>query len=460
MRVRLLGTGSADGWPNPFCGCRSCHAERDAGRYRAQTAALVDDQVLIDCGSALPSTAGRLGIGLAEVTDLFITHDHPDHNDPALALWRSWSPATTPLRVHGPVDALARWQHWIGPDDPVTLHPIVAGTTRDCAGLAVTALAAAHGDEALLYRISDGRHAALYAIDTGPLPTATVDALAGGRLDLLLLELTFGSRTDHGTDHLDLVTFPEQLRRLRAVGALDSASTIAAIHLSHHNPPTPELAALLSRWGATVPDDGALLTVAPATAAGVAGSRSRRTLILGGARSGKSHAAEQLLAAEGAVTYLATGGERSDDADWQRRVAAHRARRPAHWQTVESTDLVGPLAAAGRGDALLIDCLSLWTTALIDEADGWRDAAAAEAAVSAATAHLCEALRGCPATVVVVSNEVGQGVVPATAAGRLFRDQLGRVNTAVAAAVDEVLLVTAGVVQELRAHRGHGRGGS
>lgn len=147
------------------------------------------------------------------------------------------------------------------------------------------------------------------------------------------------------------------------------------------------------------------------------------TLVLGGARSGKSALAER-LAGPGPVTYLATGLA----AEMPERVAAHRARRPSTWTTVESQDLLGALA--GLAGTVVVDSLTAWVAA----ADGFSVDAGA----------LCSALAGHQGDLVVVSDEVGLGVHPSTAAGRLFRDALGLVNQAVAAVAGDVLLVVAG----------------
>ena len=182
---------------------------------------------------------------------------------------------------------------------------------------------------------------------------------------------------------------------------------------------------------------------------------ARRTLVLGGARSGKSVTAEQMLTGHPDVLYVATGGSRDGDADWARRVALHQERRPAAWRTAETCALE-PLLAADGGP-LLVDCLALWLTAAMDECDAWDDetwAATGEARLRTRTAALLDAWRATPRRVVAVSNEVGSGVVPATASGRRFRDELGRLNAAVATASEEVLLVVAG--QALRI-KGPGR---
>ena len=106
MEVVLLGTGAADGWPNPFCRCGSCGEARRLGVVRGQTSALVDDELLIDCGPEAPSSAVRLGRTLASVRHLLITHAHADHLAPQALLFRSWIPDAGLLEVFGTADAL------------------------------------------------------------------------------------------------------------------------------------------------------------------------------------------------------------------------------------------------------------------------------------------------------------------------------------------------------------------
>ncbi|WP_224769161.1 bifunctional adenosylcobinamide kinase/adenosylcobinamide-phosphate guanylyltransferase [Nocardioides ochotonae] len=172
-----------------------------------------------------------------------------------------------------------------------------------------------------------------------------------------------------------------------------------------------------------------------------------RILVTGGVRSGKSTHAERLLEAHPAVTYVAPGQvpDPVADPDWAARVAAHRARRPAGWHTLETADLAE--AIAGTSGPLLIDCLGTWLTARIDAAGLW-EAPVEEVHehVLAALAPAVDALRAARGPVVLVTNEVGLGVVPAHRSGRVFRDLLGTVNQRVAAACDEVHLVIAGRV--------------
>lgn len=175
-----------------------------------------------------------------------------------------------------------------------------------------------------------------------------------------------------------------------------------------------------------------------------------RTLLLGGARSGKSAAAETraMTAAgpEGAVLYLATAAERLDDPEWVERIAAHQRRRPAHWRTVATADPT-PLLRSETG-VVLLDCLALWLTRAMDDVDAWDDVAwesgTARKALVTRVDDLLDAWRAAPGHAIAVSNEVGMGVVPATASGRRFRDELGRLNVAMAAASDDVALVVAG----------------
>jgi adenosylcobinamide kinase/adenosylcobinamide-phosphate guanylyltransferase len=154
------------------------------------------------------------------------------------------------------------------------------------------------------------------------------------------------------------------------------------------------------------------------------------SLVLGGARSGKSAVAER-LAGSGPVTYIATyTGE--GDADMSARVAAHRLRRPPAWTTVETADVAGAVRAASG--TVLVDSLTTWVGAARDfdvDADS-----------------LCQALVD-HGHAIVVSDEVGFGVHPSSDAGRRFRDALGLVNQAVSAVADEALLVVAGRVLRL-----------
>jgi adenosylcobinamide kinase/adenosylcobinamide-phosphate guanylyltransferase len=169
-----------------------------------------------------------------------------------------------------------------------------------------------------------------------------------------------------------------------------------------------------------------------------------RVLVLGGARSGKSAFAESLLADAPDVEYVATAAGRPDDEEWARRIAAHRARRPGGWRTTETGDLAAVLAV--DGPAVLIDSITAWLARIMDDTGYWSGPAAGPADAHPEWAEqLCSLWVGTPRRAVAVSDEVGSGIVPETAAGRRFRDALGELNQRLAATADGVYLVVAGI---------------
>jgi adenosylcobinamide kinase / adenosylcobinamide-phosphate guanylyltransferase len=191
------------------------------------------------------------------------------------------------------------------------------------------------------------------------------------------------------------------------------------------------------------------------------GGRGYRVLVLGGARSGKSVTAERLLAGRDQVDYVATGAvPDASDPEWAARVAIHRERRPPHWATLETRDLEGVLATPDRpvqdlparklATPVLVDCLSTWLAGVMDECGLWSAAPGADKALAARVDGLLGAWRATRRIVVAVSSEVGSGVVPATASGVRYRDELGLLNTRIAAECQQVWLCTAGIPRRLR----------
>jgi adenosylcobinamide kinase/adenosylcobinamide-phosphate guanylyltransferase len=177
----------------------------------------------------------------------------------------------------------------------------------------------------------------------------------------------------------------------------------------------------------------------------------RRVLVLGGARSGKSAAAEAMVAEAVAVDYVATGAPTgTGDAEWDARVREHQRRRPPRWRTIETLRLDGVLAAADTGAPVLVDCLTVWLARVMDATRAWDGAEGNDDALATCLDGLVAAWRNTRRHVVAVSNEVGAGVVPETASGRRFRDELGRLNARIAAASDEVWYCTAGIPRRLR----------
>lgn len=163
-------------------------------------------------------------------------------------------------------------------------------------------------------------------------------------------------------------------------------------------------------------------------------------LYIGGARSGKSRLAEaRALSLSAAPVYVATA--QAGDGEMAERIALHRVARGAGWSVVEEPlDLVGALTASDGGPARLVDCLTLWLSNLME----------AEREIGAETAALIDTLARQDAPVVLVTNEVGQGIVPDNALARAYRDAAGRLNQAVAEVADEVVLATAGLGLKLK----------
>jgi adenosylcobinamide kinase/adenosylcobinamide-phosphate guanylyltransferase len=220
---------------------------------------------------------------------------------------------------------------------------------------------------------------------------------------------------------LDLAGDPSHLGWLRHIGAVTPATRVEAVQIDHRVKSPVDLERRLRQWRRPVPTPW-------------------RTLVLGGARSGKSREAEQRVLACPDVTYVATGVMHAEDPDWQARIEAHRERRPAWWETVETIDVAGLLRTASG--TLLIDGMSTWLTAMFDALGAWEYPRAVEPRLD----ELIKAWRSTDAHVVAVSDEVGLSIVPETASGRAFRDMLGRLNQGLAAESEETTLVVAGRV--------------
>jgi uroporphyrin-III C-methyltransferase len=190
----------------------------------------------------------------------------------------------------------------------------------------------------------------------------------------------------------------------------------------------------------------------PATVVIEAGASrvSCRALVLGGSRSGKSRYAERLAASAASVTYVATATGDPGDHEWVARIEGHRQRRPAAWETDETRDLAKLFA---RDDGvLLVDSITTWLAGVMDEYGCWTEPPEPDSdrRLTEALDSLVRAWTATRSSVIAVSDEVGGGIVPPSRAGRRFRDLLGELNQRLAAAAEEVWLVTAGIPQRLR----------
>jgi adenosylcobinamide kinase / adenosylcobinamide-phosphate guanylyltransferase len=169
------------------------------------------------------------------------------------------------------------------------------------------------------------------------------------------------------------------------------------------------------------------------------------TLVLGGVRSGKSRYAQQIAARADNVTFIATA-ERRNDAEMHAKIERHRADRPKSWATIEEPlQLARTIEQAGRGsEVILIDCLTLFASNIFEACGD--DTAQLQSHID----QLCTALHNAPCSIILVSNEVGSGVVPAYELGRKFRDLVGEINQRVALVSDIVLLMVAGLPLALK----------
>ncbi|MFF5367670.1 bifunctional adenosylcobinamide kinase/adenosylcobinamide-phosphate guanylyltransferase [Streptomyces sp. NPDC013187] len=398
MELTLLGTGAPSGLPRPGCPCAACAAALGPDA-RAATSLLLDGALLLDLTPGAAFAAARAGRSLTGVRQVLLSHPH---DGPAVEV-----PAGLPQPGRVPD----------GRELTLLTGHRVRAVALDAPGTGY-AVTGPEGQR-LLYLPPGGAPAGLEQ------PAESYDMVLA-----------------------DVVGRPDALARLRAVGAVGPTTDVVAVHLDHDLPPGPELGRRLAAAGARAVPDGATLVVG---AYEDVPDVPRRTLVLGGARSGKSVEAERRLEAFPDVLYVATGGSRNGDTEWSSRVAAHRDRRPGSWRTVETCDLV-PLLEA-EGPPLLIDCLSLWLTDAMDSAGAWDDAVWAERGekvLRERVRELAEAVRLTRRTVVAVSNEVGSGIVPSTASGRRYRDELGRLNAQFADECEHVLLVVAGQAMVLR----------
>ncbi len=426
MEVLLLGTGSPSGWPQPGCSCASCACAAARRLSRAPTSALVDGVLLLDPTPEAVRQVAESGRILSGITTVLLSGQ--GDLQPAAA-------HVAALAAGGPVEVLGT-EPSLEPYAGHSRVELVAATAGDVFRRDQYVLRAVAQGVGIGWDLSTSSGARLlYA------PGAAVVQSAGaeeetGPYDAVLL----------GGGSTSVVA--QSLARLRNSGSIHDTADVIVVDVGHAYGHPDTLTGLLPSWGARTVLDGTCVAVGSDPLGTPRDTSAQgRTLVLGGARSGKSALAEQLLAAQPSVLYIATGGARDDDADWRERVAAHVARRPPSWRTIETTQVAECLATADT--PLLIDCLGTWLTSRLDHHGVW-DGGALEP-VEADVSELVRAWRSARVPVVAVSNEVGSGVVPPTASGRLFRDLLGRLNATVAAESESVLLTVAGVPLPLRA---------
>ncbi len=176
------------------------------------------------------------------------------------------------------------------------------------------------------------------------------------------------------------------------------------------------------------------------------GAKLANTLIIGGVRSGKSDFAQQLARKLGEPVLFVATAEAGDD-DMKQRIAGHRRARPTGWRTLEATTHIGSEISKNIGDArvVVVDCITLLVSNILGQYHEDVEAAVLEPVVKSEIDGLVNCMRQVAASFVVVTNEVGMGVVPESRLGRLYRDSLGRANQMLAGYCDEIYLMVAGI---------------
>ncbi len=374
MKIQLLGTGSADGWPNAFCTCASCGSARTSGIVRGQTSALVDDRLLIDCGPEVPAAATRHGADLSNVRTLLVTHAHPDHVGPAALLFRHWAARSEPLDVYAPDGVLDQLHEWIGPDDPVALHPVSAGDDFECDGFTVRVLGC--GSRRRHHRRSSPlRHHGIRrrttALRNRHRTTLGRNRCCRGR-----------RRLRRGAARGDVRRLPRahapntSISRLSPTSCVGSGrsgpSTTAATSSRFTSRTTIRRIwqARLAPWGARVVPDGTVVrsgdcwSRAPSRTAPNFGPRRR---------SVRKVALRRVI--------VRSSRAASPTSPPHRRVRATTNGRPASPITApagqhtgrRSKPLTSPRCCSRqeRGETVVVDCLTLWLTAVMDDAGAW-----------------------------------------------------------------------------------------
>ncbi len=284
MQFTFLGTSASEGYPNTFCACDNCEKARQMGgpSLRKRSAALIDDELLIDLGPDLMAASMQHGVSLANLRYCLQTHEHADHLDSSHL--HSRSPLCGVLdapRLHyyASRKALVRAARILRSDDPavglfdtavserlnINVYAVEPFQHFGAGPYQIYSLKANHAPEttALLYLIERAGRVIFYATDTGEMPTETWDALAnfGKPCDLVVLDHTFGYK-GRSNGHMNSEQFREQVARLRAINMLAANSRVFATHIAHHSNPThPELVAFAAQYCYEVAYDGLVIAV-------------------------------------------------------------------------------------------------------------------------------------------------------------------------------------------------------
>jgi len=243
MKLLLLGTAAAEGWPAPFCTCDACEeARRRSGpNLRARSGALLDDDFKIDFNADTVMQMQRSGRHLGGVKTIVFTHQHSDHIVPGEMLWASSPFSNTPppaVDVYGNAQVLGML-HAQFPDagkHAFSFHKMRSGQeTVTPSGDRILPLPADHVEGALVLRITRGGKTLFYGHDSGLYPTDTLQALAAGPpLDIALMDCTNGGVDTSNRGHMGISGVTQMTQELRRRGAITEATRVIATHFSHN----------------------------------------------------------------------------------------------------------------------------------------------------------------------------------------------------------------------------------
>ena len=276
MKIQILGTAAAEGWPAIFCNCEACQKARQLGgkNIRTRSSTLIDDQMLIDFSADTYSNALRFGLDLSSVHTLLVTHDHEDHlyaddlgmrytwfshlskdMPPILTVWGNDRVGFQVARAIAPYAADER---------RVAFRRIVPFRTEEAGGYRFTALTALHdrSQQCYLYLVEDAAgKTMLYGHDTGLFVPETMEALKGKRLDFVMLDCTDGDEAE-GTNHMGFCDDVTMRDRLREIGCVDDRTRLVITHFSHNGHLLHhELEALAHPEGFDVAYDGVIYEI-------------------------------------------------------------------------------------------------------------------------------------------------------------------------------------------------------
>jgi len=267
MKLTLLGTAAAEGWPAPCCDCQACATARERGgpNLRSRSGALLDDDFKIDWSADTVSQIQRLGRSLAGLRTLLFTHQHEDHIVPTELLWLRPPFSNTPpgtVHVYGNRQVLEKLETLN--DSALVRHllePFQEVTTPD--GDVILPLPAEHVTGALVPRITRGGRTIFYGHDSGLYPAATLAALGQGpKLDIALFDCTNGGVPSANRGHMGIDGVLQMIAALRANGAVHQETQLIATHFSHNGLlGHEELVAALLPHGVRVAFDGMVVRV-------------------------------------------------------------------------------------------------------------------------------------------------------------------------------------------------------